>query len=289
MPRPISVDRVDLNLAGTVALVTGGGRGFGRVVAHGLATVGVAVALTGRSTEHLTATVREIEAGGGTALAIPMDVSDPEAVNTGVAEAAAKLGPIDLLVNNAGLNGPLGPVWEVDPEAWWHAVEVNLRGVMLCSAAVMPAMVERGAGRVVNIVSHAGVFRWPNMSAYSASKAAVVKLTENQAYEARRHGVTVFAVHPGVLPIGLSEEVFSHRGAPEGTYESKMVAWLQRQFDEGNVVQPEQGADLIARIAAGDLDALTGRYLKADDDVAQLLADAAGITAEDRLTLRLRD
>jgi NAD(P)-dependent dehydrogenase (short-subunit alcohol dehydrogenase family) len=280
---------VDLDLSGTVALVTGGGRGFGRVVARGLAAAGAAVALTGRTAESLTEAVREIEAADGTALAIPMDVTDPDAVTAGVAEAVAKLGPINLLVNNAGLNGPLGPVWEVDPTFWWHAVEVNLRGVMLCSAAAMPAMVERGAGRVVNIVSHAGVFRWPHMSAYSASKAAVIKLTENQAYEARRHGVTVFAVHPGVLPIGLSEEVFSHRGAPADSYEAKMVAWLQRQFDEGNVVQPEQGAELIVRIATGELDALTGRYLKADDDVAQLLADAAGITAEDRLTLRLRD
>ncbi|MGH3713828.1 MAG: SDR family NAD(P)-dependent oxidoreductase [Micromonosporaceae bacterium] len=277
-----------VNLGGSVALVTGGGRGFGRVVARELAAAGAAVAVTGRTPEPLADAVQEIKSSGGTGFAVPMDVADPEAVAAGVAVVADQLGPIDLLVNNAGCNGPLGPQWEVDQSLWWHTVEVNLRGVALCSAAVLPSMVERGRGRVVNVVSHAGVFRWPHMSAYSVSKAAVIKLTENQAYEARRYGVAVFAVHPGVLRIGLAEEVLGFDG-PEGSYEAKMSDWLERQFEAGNVVEPETGARLIARLAGGDADVLSGRYLVATDDVDQLLADAASITAEDRLLLRLRD
>ncbi|MGH3655723.1 MAG: SDR family NAD(P)-dependent oxidoreductase [Micromonosporaceae bacterium] len=275
-------------LSGSVALVTGGGRGFGRVIARELASAGAAVAVTGRTREHLAEAVREIEAGGGTGVAVPMDVTDPDAVRDGVAAAADALGPIDLLVNNAGLNGPVGPQWDVDEQFWWRTVEVNLRGVALCSAAVLPSMVERGAGRLVNIASHAGVFRWPHMSAYSVSKAAVIKLTENQAYETRHRGLRVFAVHPGVLPIGLSEEVFGFQGA-EGSYEAKMTSWLRRQFDEGNVVAPERAAGLIVRIATGEVDALSGRYLRGDDDLELLLAQAEKITAEDRLLLRLRD
>lgn len=277
----------ELSVKDSVALVTGGGRGFGRVVARAVASAGAAVAVTGRTPESLTSVVREIEAAGGTALAVPMDVTDPAAVSGGVATVEAELGPVDLLVNNAGLNGPVGALWEVDEQLWWHTVEVNLRGVALCSAAVLPSMVERGAGRVVNVVSHAGVFRWPHMSAYSVSKAAVIKLTENQAYESRKFGVTAFAVHPGVLPIGLSEEVLGFE-APEGSYQAKMVDWLQRQFDEGKVVPPEVGAELIVRIATGEVDALSGRYLVADEELAPLLADAATINAEDRLLLRLR-
>ncbi|MGH3736022.1 MAG: SDR family NAD(P)-dependent oxidoreductase [Micromonosporaceae bacterium] len=278
----------DAKLDNTVALVTGGGRGFGRVVARELAAAGATVAVTGRTPESLADAVREIEAAGGTGLAVPMDVTDPAAVADGVAAVTDQLGPVDLLVNNAGLNGPVGPHWEVDQESWWHTVEVNLRGVALCSAAVLPAMTVRGAGRVVNVVSHAGVFRWPHMSAYSVSKAAVIKLTENQAYECRRHGVAVFAVHPGVLPIGLSEEVFGFE-APEGSYQAKMVDWLRRQFEEGKVVPPEAGAELIARIATGEVDPLSGRYLVAGEELDPLLADAGAIAADDRLLLRLRE
>jgi NAD(P)-dependent dehydrogenase (short-subunit alcohol dehydrogenase family) len=106
------------------------------------------------------------------------------------------LGPIDLLVNNAGISGPTGPAWEVPEQDWWSSVEVNLRSVELCSRLVLPEMVDRGRGRIVNVTSQAGAFRWPLASAYSVSKAAVIKFTENLGVETRRHGISVFSVHP---------------------------------------------------------------------------------------------
>src|SRR5215207_6780088 len=95
--------------------------------------------------------------------------------------------------------GPVGPTWEIEPDRWWRTMEVNLRGTLLCTQLVLPEMVHRRRGRIVNISSHAGVFRWPLVSAYSVSKAAVAKLTENLARETHRHGVSVFSVHPGLL------------------------------------------------------------------------------------------
>ena len=123
------------------------------------------------------------------------------------ADLRHQLGPIDLLVNNAGILGPVGPLWELDVDEWWTTMDVNLRGLVLATQLVLPDMVAAGRGRIINITSQAGVHRWPLASAYSVSKAAVVKLTENLALETRRHGIGVFSVHPGLLPIGISETI----------------------------------------------------------------------------------
>ena len=118
-----------------------------------------------------------------------------------------RLGPIDVLVNNAGIIGPIGPLWEVDADAWWTAMDVNLRGILICTpAGAARPWCSRRSGRIINITSQAGVHRWPLVSAYSVSKAAVTKLTENLAHETSRYGVSVFSVHPGLLPIGMSAD-----------------------------------------------------------------------------------
>lgn len=162
-------------LHGAAAVVTGGGRGLGRVLAQGLARAGAAVGLIARSTDQLAESVRIIEESGGVAIAAAADVADPRAAEAAMRRLQEQLGHIDLLVNNAGVNGPVGPAWEVAENDWWHTVEVNLRGVELCSRLVLPEMIARRRGRIVNITSRAGVYRWPLLSAYSVSKAAVVK------------------------------------------------------------------------------------------------------------------
>ena len=194
-------------LVGSVALVTGAGRGIGRVVAEAFAAAGAAVALVARSADELAETVERIEAAGGNAAAAVADVTDGAGLAAAVADLRRLLGPIDLLVNNAGVLGPVGPLWELDLDAWWTTMDVNVRGIVLCSQLVLPAMVRAGRGRIINITSQAGAHRWPLASSYSVSKAAVIKLTENLALETRRHGVGVFSVHPGLLPIGMSETV----------------------------------------------------------------------------------
>ncbi|NIV37596.1 MAG: SDR family NAD(P)-dependent oxidoreductase, partial [Anaerolineae bacterium] len=187
----------EIDLRGQVAIVTGAGRGIGRAMAQELARAGAAVAVLARSEDQLTETVALIEGEGGRAIALPADVTDQLAVARAVAETERQLGPVELLVNNAGGGGQVGPLWEVEPDAWWRCVEVNLRGSFLCAQAVVPGMVARQRGRVIITSSLAGTGPWPYMSSYAIGKAAVTRLAENLAAETEAHGISVFAVHPG--------------------------------------------------------------------------------------------
>ena len=173
-----------INLAGQVAIVTGGGRGIGKAIAMGLAKAGAYVAVIARSADQLAETVSQIRQIGSRAISITADVSDPRAVEGMVVEIEESLGPVDLLVNNAGLAGPIGPIWESDPDEWWRCLEVNLRGPMLCSRAVLPGMITRGRGRIVNVASGAGTLAIPYLGAYVTSKTALIRLTEIIALEA---------------------------------------------------------------------------------------------------------
>src|SRR5262249_42459055 len=162
------------DLLGQVAIVTGGGRGVGRGIVEVLASRRAAVAVVGRSVAEIDDVAAQARHLSGAAVAIEADVTDGEAVARMVARATAELGTVTLLVNNAGRAQGVGPPWEVDPENWWADVEVNLLGTFLCTHAVMPSMVERGVGRIVNVVSLAAAIPYPYASAYASSKAAVL-------------------------------------------------------------------------------------------------------------------
>lgn len=274
-------------LAGSVALVTGGGRGIGRVLALALAGAGAAVGLIARSPDQLAVSVQLIEAAGGLAAAASADLSDPQAAATAVKTVRDELGPVDLLVNNAGISGPIGPAWEVREEQWWRTVEVNLRGVALCSRLVLPEMVGRRRGRIVNVTSEAGVFRWPLASAYSVSKAAVVKFTENLGYETRRYGISVFSVHPGLVPIGLNVAALADT-APTDSPQGWLSEWVRQEFAAGRGAEPHQVAELLLRIATGEVDRLSGRHLSVHDDLDTLLARTEDLLNNDLYVLRLR-
>jgi NAD(P)-dependent dehydrogenase (short-subunit alcohol dehydrogenase family) len=271
VPRPRTIDDVPrTELAGSVALVTGGGRGIGRLVSQALADVGMAVGLVARSQDELAESVALIEAAGGVAASATADISDDRAVSRAVTKLRHELGPVDLLINNAGIVGPVGPTWEIEPDGWWRTVEINLRGTLLCTQLVLPEMVGRRHGRIVNISSHAGVFRWPLVSAYSVSKAAVVKLTENLARETYRHGISVFSVHPGLLPIGLAEAAIADSSPPD-SHEARVHAWIRRQFADGRGADPAEAVELIVGLASGRYDELSGRQLSVHDDVDAVL------------------
>jgi len=267
-----------------VALITGGGRGIGRLLAQALAGRGMAVGLVARSADELAETVELVGRAGGTAAAAPADVTDRDALAGALAELRRRLGPVDLLVNNAGIVGPVGPLWLADPQDWWTTMDVNLRGLLLTTQLVVPEMVARGRGRIINMTSQAGTYRWPLVSAYSVSKAAVVKLTENLAHEVGRHGVRVFSVHPGLLPIGMSED-FAAR-APVDAYQTQVRDWAQRELAEGRGAEPGQAVDLILRLAAGDGDALSGRHLSVHDDLDDVLDRLAEVRAGDLYVMR---
>ena len=271
-------------LRGSVALVTGGGRGIGQLVARAFADAGAAVALVARSESELANTVELIEATGGTAAAAAADVTDAAGMAATVADLRRQLGPIDLLVNNAGIMGPVGPLWEIDPVEWWTTMDVNVRGIVLCSQLVLPDMVAANRGRIINITSQAGVHRWPLVSAYSVSKAAVVKLTENLALETSRHGIGVFSVHPGLLPIGISETFAAH--TPTTSHEARIRRWALNELAEGRGADPARAVELLLRLAAGDGDVLSGRHLSVHDDLDAVLAHLPEVRDRDLYVLR---
>jgi NAD(P)-dependent dehydrogenase (short-subunit alcohol dehydrogenase family) len=286
--RRLGLDRA--RLRGSVALVTGAGRGVGQLVARAFADAGAAVALVARSESELAHTVELIEATGGTAAAAAADVTDAAEMAKTVADLRRRLGPIDLLVNNAGIMGPVGPLWEIDPVEWWTTMDVNVRGIVLCSQLVLPDMVAAHRGRIINITSQAGVHRWPLVSAYSVSKAAVVKLTENLALETSRHGIGVFSFHPGLLPIGMSETVAAH--TPATSHEAHIRRWALNELSEGRGADPARAVELLLRLAAGDADGLSGRHLSVHDDLDAVLARLPEVRRRDLYVLhpeRLRN
>jgi NAD(P)-dependent dehydrogenase (short-subunit alcohol dehydrogenase family) len=280
--------RDDRPLHGSVALVTGGGRGLGRVISQALADAGAAVGVIGRSAGDLAETVRLIAAAGGMAADACADVTDERATAHAVEELRGRLGPVDVLVNNAGICGPIGPLGDVPPGEWWRTIEINLGGVFTCTRLVLPDMLARRRGRIVNLTSHAGVFRWPGVSAYAVAKSAVIKLTENLAAELRREGVSVFSFHPGVQPIGLTEAALAADKPPESP-EGRVAGWLRRELAEGRGAQPERAAQLVVQLASGRGDSLSGRHIAVHDDLDLMLDRLEEIRRDDLCTLRLRE
>ena len=252
----------ETNLAGQVALVTGGGRGLGRAIALRLAAAGAHVAIVARSADQLAETVAQIHSAGGHAQAFVADVTDQQAVQEMALVVERTLGPISLLVSNAGIAGPAGPLWENDPIEWWRCVEINLRGTFLCCRAVAPGMVARRQGRIVNMVSDAGRLAIPYLSAYVVGKTSLIRLTEVLAQELQPHGVSVFAVIPGTVRTAFTEEALRSSDAQQ------WLPWFGEIFAAGLDVPPELVAGLIHALAFGEADGLTGQVVSVTDDLA---------------------
>ena len=171
-------------LDGRVALITGGGRGIGRQIAMAYAAEGAKLALSARTASELEETAQLVSGRFGTEVITTIaDVSVREEVDSAVAEALQRFGAIDVLVNNAGNIGPVGRVWDNDPEDWARTIAVHLMGVFYGCRAAIPSMLERGRGRIVNMSGVGG----PNTTAYDAAKIAIVNFTENLAWNWRTH------------------------------------------------------------------------------------------------------
>lgn len=256
-----------------VALVTGGGRGIGRGIAHGLAKQGWEVAVTARSADQLSETVKLAE---GKVIAVPGDVSDRTSVKALVRSVEFMLGPVSLLVNNAGIAGPLRPFWESNPDEWWRCQEVNLRGPMLCCRELLPGMIARQAGRIVNVVSGAGCRAYPEMSAYVSSKTALIRLSEQLALELKPHGISVFPIMPGLVRTQMSEEA------------RHQLPFVQKLFDDGLEVTPDVVAKLVLTLASGVADSLSGRLFSVADNVEEIVGRAEQVQANEMHLLRVR-
>ena len=266
-----------------VSIVTGAGRGIGRAVSLALASAGASIVLAARTTAQLEQVQAEVGQQGGTALAVQTDVTDPASVQRLVDSTLDRFDRVDVLINNAGSNdggpdGAVGELWNVNPDAWWHDVEVNLRGTFLCSRAVLDHMVTAGRGHIVNVVSTAAAIPGPYDSAYACSKAAVIRLTDSLAEEVRDHGVCVFALSPGSVDTEL------RAGAVESPAGRK---WLTRVNPNPEWVPAERPAEMVLALVSGPADGLTGRLISVEWDLDQLAGRAQEIAERDLLQLRL--
>jgi len=258
-------------LKGQVAFVTGGGRGIGRAIAQTFAAAGAAVAVLARSASELAETVALIERNGSRGLALSADVTSTDAVRNAIRAIEQSLGPVDVLVNNAGTVRPFAPLWETDAGEWWRGMEINMLGPLLCSRFVLPGMISRRKGRIINVASGAGAMAMANFSSYVCSKTALVRFTECLALETKSYGIAVFVIAPGTVRTAMSE--YSLNSA-EG---QKWLPWFRRIFDEGHTVPPERPASLVLELASGRADALSGRFVSIYDDLDQLLQGSAEV------------
>ncbi len=270
-----------MNLAHTTAIVTGASAGIGRQTALRLARAGARVGLAARSEDKLRFLQEEIHAAGGSAVALPVDIRSAASTRSAAAKAENELGPVNLLVNNAGAFNAIGPFWEVDPETWWNDVSTNLQGAFLCCRAFVPAMMERQTGRIVNVVGGGTGVPFPMGSAYGSSKAALMRFTESIAAELEGTGVKVIALFPGLVRTAMTELQLE---SPAG---QKWLPRIRELFAEGADVPPTAAAELVAEIAAGRWDALAGRATDVRFDHVRIKENIAVIKDQDLLTLRL--
>ncbi len=191
-------------LAGQVAVVTGGGHGIGAAIAEKLAEMGALAVITGRDRARLEAEAKVIGKSGGKAEALRCDVTDLRSVEALAAEVEKRHGRVDVLVNNAGVRGPVGPLHQLPPPDWEAILNTNLRGVYYCIRAFAPMMVRAKSGHIINISSLAGKNPVPNGAAYSASKWALNGLSYTVAEELRGHNIRVSVICPGSTETELS-------------------------------------------------------------------------------------
>lgn len=236
-----------------VALVTGGTRGIGRAIAAALVAEGMRVAVVARSREQVEKTAGELGC-----LGLAGDVSHPETARELYRQVEQALGPVDLLVNNAGLGGPTGPLWENDLEDWWRCMEVNLRGPLLLCREALQSMLPRRQGRIVNVASGAGAAAIPNLMAYVVSKTALLRFSEGLAMEAGPHGIRVFALHPGTVRTEMTERILE-----EG---KEHLAWFG-PYMEKEEVRPEAAAAMVLRLARGEGDACAGQLISFNEQL----------------------
>jgi NAD(P)-dependent dehydrogenase (short-subunit alcohol dehydrogenase family) len=270
--------------APAIAVVTGAGRGIGRAIAVRLAADGIRVALVARSADELAETAASIASAtpGASAAVYPADVADAASVTAALAAIARELGPVELLVNGAGIDGPHQAFQDVDLDAWWRVVEVNLRGTALPTRAVLPGMIARGRGRIINLASDAAGRPSPRNAAYACSKAAVLRLTDSLAAELAGTGVTIFAVSPGLVRTAMTERIWQMMET--SNWEPGVVPVAPFMWSE-----PTRVAELVSFLASGRGDALTGRYLHVlMGDPAQQAERAPEVVTRDLWALRIQ-
>lgn len=216
-----------MNLNGKNAIITGGGRGLGKAVALILASEGVNVGITGRNEENLKMTVDEIQKLSVKAAYAVFSIDNEIHVKAGIESIVGQLGGVDILINNAGI-GDFGSIEDMSSEVWEQVIKTNLFGVYYAAKAVYPFLKERGEGDIINVASTAGLKGGPNMSAYAASKAAVVSLSQSMMAEWRKQNIRVVTLTPSTIASDMSIEGGLTDGNPEKVLQPEDFAeWVR--------------------------------------------------------------
>ena len=272
-----------MKLDGRVAVITGAGRGIGRAIALAYAREGAKLALAARSESELEEAVAAVSELGVEAIAVPTDVTSQRDAERLASRAVERFGRIDVLVNNAGISGPVGPLQGNDIDDWVSTITVNLTGTFLVCRAVIPVMLEQTGGKIINLSGAGATNAWSNMSAYCSSKAAVVRLTEVLAQELADKGITVNALGPGSVHTSMWDRM-TEQAAEAG---ADFIHELGVRVTSGGGASIDECAELAVWLASEESGELTGRLISATtDDFRGLPPKIPEIMAGDAYTLR---
>lgn len=257
-----------MSLTNLGAVITGGGRGIGAVVAAALAEAGARVVVSARSQDEINRVAADLRGAGKQAWAIPCDVTDPEQVSHLEASARERLGMVEILVNNAGIasSAPLGAI---ALEEWNRLMAVNATGTFLCTQAFVPAMIEAGWGRVVNIASIAGKAGHPYIAAYCASKHAVIGFTRAVAMEVARKGVTVNAICPGYVDTPMTDQSVANISAKTGLSEQQARERLRALSPQNRLIEPVEIAHQVLALCDPRARGVNGQAIVLDGGLVQ--------------------
>ncbi|MFC1940772.1 SDR family NAD(P)-dependent oxidoreductase [Chloroflexota bacterium] len=271
-----------MQLRDKVCIITGGSGGIGSTIAKAFAIKGIHLVLNSRTESALEKVKREIQEASPVKVEIfPADVSQPDLVKSMVDFTVEKFGTVDILVNCAGIMGPIGLSSEISAENWLEGIKINLFGTFLCIQTVLPIMMTKKKGKIINFSGGGAVSPRPRLSAYGASKAAVVRLTETWAAEIGEYNIDMNAISPGAVNTQLLEAVLE-AGKSAGDELNKAL----KQKEEGGT-PPERAAELAVFLASSDSDGLTGRLISAVwDSWKEIPTRLPEIMASDVFTVR---
>jgi len=257
-------------LAGEVALVTGANRGIGKQISINLAAAGAIVVLSARNVASLAEVAEQIRGAGGHCDCVGLDVTQEQMAASVVDDIVSRHGRIDLLVNNAGIGAGSQYPWDLSVDEWWTVQEVNVRGVYICTQAVMRHMTQQRSGRIIDVGSLVGANPNPGAAPYSVSKAALFRWNSCLAAAAKEFGIAVFIISPGLVATDMTDRP-QFENIPEDQW-----------------VPIEKSGELVVALASGIADKLAGRFIHALDDLDALIEHANEIIERDLQTLGMQ-